>query len=124
MRLKTRTFHITPSRIIICFVYCFFDGFYTHADHYFFQRGASSAEGTIFSSIKFGYFLRNAEPKYEYKNVLYFDMDRVNDPTVIDVWSMKLSTRSTKRLWSNVTFVQGYKQYMIVTPKKLFPLFT
>lgn len=51
-------------------------------------------------------------------------MDRVNDPTVIDVWSMKLSIKSTKRLWSNVTFVQGYKQYMIVTPKKLFPLFT
>lgn len=57
-----------------------------------------------------------AEPKYEYKNVLYFDMDRVNDPTVIDVWSMNLSTKSTKRLLNNVTFVQGYKQYMIVTP--------
>jgi len=57
-----------------------------------------------------------AEPKYEYKNVLYFDMDRVNDPTVIDVWSMNLSTKSTKRLCNNFTFVQGYKQYMIVTP--------
>jgi len=57
-----------------------------------------------------------AEPKYEYKNVLYFDMDRVNDPTVIDMWSMNLSTKSTKRLLNNVTFVQGYKQYMIVTP--------
>lgn len=57
-----------------------------------------------------------AEPKYEYKNVLYFEMDRVNDPTAIDVWSLNLSKKSTKRLCSNSAFVQGYKQYMIVTP--------
>lgn len=57
-----------------------------------------------------------AEPKYEYKNVLYFDMDRVSHSDVIDVWCMNLSTKSTKKLLNNATFVQGYKQYMIVTP--------
>lgn len=57
-----------------------------------------------------------AYPVYAYKNTLYFERDNTNDPMLIDIWALNLSTKAVTKICKNATFVDAYKQYLVVTP--------
>lgn len=58
----------------------------------------------------------SAYPCFEYKNVLYYEKDRKDDPTCIDLWSVNLKTLKVKKVFSNATARAYSGKYAVLMP--------